>query len=170
VLLFGVAGRTSSEVFCVSRELFCGLQVPVPNCPLSSRAFAAAPVSQSCLEPSDSSARFHLVAISCADLDFRFLLPTWTPRSSFSSVLLFDSISAALIFFSPAQGSLAPSCFGHWSLISGLVPWSGVCSLRGDFFFSSILGGARSCSAVSHACSFDRSYARSASILQSVPG
>jgi hypothetical protein len=74
--------------FCVSRELFCELQVPVPvpvpNCPLSSKAFAAAPVSQSCLEPSDSPARFRLVAISGADLDFPFLLPTWTPRSSFS--------------------------------------------------------------------------------------
>jgi hypothetical protein len=71
-------------------------------------------------------------------LIFRFLslrrsAPTklfWaSKRRSFgillSSVLLFDSISAALIFFSPAERSLAPSCGGHWSLISGLVPWPG---------------------------------------------
>jgi hypothetical protein len=100
--------------FYFSRELFCA----GAGAQRSALACAIAPVSQSCLERSDSPARFRLVAFSGADLDFRFLLP----RLSFSSVLLFDSISAALIFFNLAQRSLAPSCGAHWSLISGLVP------------------------------------------------
>jgi hypothetical protein len=72
--------------FCFfSRELFCVLQVPVPNCPLSSRACATAPVSQFVWSPLIRRPDFVLQRLVVLIWIFDFCSPSFAAKQAVPS-------------------------------------------------------------------------------------